>query len=125
MSLFFELEGAYIVIGIFFLLVTLFVTTRDFMPRVALKRGMIGVFVIFSIMIGFHYSMTTSRMKEVERIFNDNGTIICENKMRRTISQSIIISKKLGWRLEGDLLKSDNVVRDFYIARCVEYIYDK
>lgn len=125
MSLFFELEGAYIVIGIFFLLVTLFVTTRDFMPRVAFKRGMIGVFVMFSILIGLHYFITTSRMAEVKRIFNDNGTIICENKMRRTISQSIIISKKLGWRLEGDLLKSDNVVRDFHVARCVEYIYDK
>ena len=125
MSLFLELEGGYIVIAIFFLLVTLFVTTRDFMPRVAFKRGMIGVFVIFSIMIGLHYAMTTSRMEEVKNIFNNDGTIICENKMRRTISQSIIISKKLGWRLEGNLLKSDNVVRDFYVARCVEYIYDK
>jgi len=125
MSLFLELEGGYIVIAIFFLLVTLFVTTRDFMPRVAFKRGMIGVFVIFSIMIGLHYAMTTSRMEEVKNIFNNGGTIICENKMRRTISQSIIISKKLGWRLEDNLLKSDNVVRDFYVARCVEYIYDK
>jgi len=125
MSLFLELEGGYIVIAIFFLFVTLFVTTRDFMPRVAFKRGMIGVFVIFSIMIGAHYAMTTSRMEEVKNIFNNGGTIICENKMRRTISQSIIISKKLGWRLEGNLLKSNNVVRDFYVARCVEYIYDK
>jgi hypothetical protein len=125
MSLFFELEAGYMVIAVFFLAVTLFVTTRDFMPRVAFKRGMIGVFVIFAIMITGHFFMTKSRMDTVKKAFNSGKTIICENKMRRTISQSILISKKLGWRLEGDLLKSDNVVRDFYVARCVEYIYDK
>jgi len=125
MSLFLELEGAYIVIGVFFLLITLFVTTRDFMPRVAFKRGMIGVFVAFSILIAIHYSITTSRMNEVKKMFNNNETIICENKMRRTISQSILISKNLGWRIENDLLKSDDYVRDFHVSRCVEYIYDK
>ena len=125
MSLFLELEGAYIVIGIFFLLVTLFVTTRDFMPRVAFKRGMLGVFVAMSILISIHYSLTTSRMNEVKKMFNNGETIICENKMRRTISQSVLISKKLGWRIEKNLLKSDNYVRDFHVSRCVEYIYDK
>ena len=125
MSLFLELEGAYLAIMVFFLLVALFVTTRDFMPRVAFKRGMIGVFVTFSILIAIHYSLTTSRMAEVKKMFNNGETIICENKMRRTISQSVLISKKLGWRIEGDLLKSDAFVRDFHTSRCVEYIYDK
>ena len=41
MSQFLELEGAYIVIGFFFLLVSLFVTTRDFMPRASILRGII------------------------------------------------------------------------------------
>ena len=125
MSLFLELEGAYMVIGVFFLLVALFVTTRDFMPRVAFKRGMIGTFVVFSILIAIHFSLTTSRMTEVKKMFNNGETIICENKMRRTISQSVLMSKKLGWRLENDLLKNDNFVRDFHVSRCVEYIYDK
>jgi len=125
MSLFLELEGAYMVIGVFFLLVALFVTTRDFMPRVAFKRGMIGTFVAFSILIAIHFSLTTSRMENVKKMFNNDETIICENKMRRTISQSVLISKKLGWRLENDLLKSDAYMRDFHVSRCVEYIYDK
>lgn len=125
MSIFFELEGAYLVIGIFFMLVALFVTTRDFMPRVAFKRGMIGVFVVLSILISIHFSLTTSRMDEVKKMFNNNETIICENKMRRTISQSVLMSKKLGWRIEGNLLKSDNYARDFHVSRCVKYIYDK
>ncbi|MFK5937936.1 MAG: hypothetical protein QM497_06000 [Sulfurimonas sp.] len=125
MPLFLELEGPYMVIGVFFMLVALFVTTRDFMPRVAFKRGMIGTFVAFSILIAIHFSITTSRMNEVKKMFNNDETIICENKMRRTISQSILISKKLGWRIEKDLLKSDDYVRDFHVSRCVEYIYDK
>ena len=122
MPLFFELEIPYIAIGIFFLLVTLFVTTRDFMPKVAFKRGMIGVFVIFAIMISIHYYVTTTRMDGVKRIFNEGKTIICENKMHRTISQSVLISKKLGWRIDGDLFKNKDYARDFHTSRCIDYV---
>ena len=121
MELFFELEIVYIVIGIFFLLVTFFVTTRDFMPKVAFKRGILGVIVIFSIMISAHYFVTTKRIAGVKEIFNNGGTIICENKMRRTISRSVLISKELEWRLEGNYFVSDNFTRDFHTARCVDY----
>jgi hypothetical protein len=121
MELFFELEIAYIVIGLFFLAVTIFVSTRDFMPKVALKRGVIAVVLLFSVMISLHYSITTKRMAGVKKIFNEGGTIICENKMHRTISRSVLISKELQWRLEGDYFKSDNHVRDFLTARCVDY----
>jgi hypothetical protein len=122
MPLFFELEIPYIVIGIFFLGVTAFVTTRDFVPRIAFKRGMFSVGTLFVAMILVHYYVTTVRMDGVKEIFNDGGTIICENKMHRTISQSVLISKKLGWRIEGDLFKSDDIERDFHTSRCVDYI---
>jgi hypothetical protein len=121
MGLFFELEIVYIVIGIFFLVVTAFVTTRDFMPKVAFKRGMIGVFSIFAIMISLHYMVTLKRMNGVKEIFNEGGKIICENKMRRTVSRSVIIAKEYEWRLEGDLFKSPNYERDFHTSRCVDY----
>jgi len=121
MELYFELEVAYIVIAIFFLIVTAFVTTRDFMPKVAFKRGMLSVFTLFFIMINLHYFITTKRMDGVKKIFNEGKIIICENKMRRTISRSVLVSKELDWRLEGDYFKSDNVVRDFHTARCVDY----
>jgi hypothetical protein len=121
MELFFKLEITYIAIWIFFLAVTFFVTTRDFMPKVAFKRGMIGVSVVFALMIGFHYMMTTKRMAGVSEIFNNGGEIICENKMRRTISQSVVLSKKLGWRLEGDYFKNPEYERDFFTARCIDY----
>ena len=121
MERFFELEIAYITIMLFFLAVTAFVTTRDFMPRVAFKRGMLGIGGIFMLMIGVHYMLTTQRMEGVATLFNQGETIICENKMHRTISQSVILSKKLGWRLEGDYFKNDDFERDFFTARCVDY----
>jgi len=121
MERFFILEIAYIVIGLFFLAVTAYVTTRDFMPRVAFKRGMIGVALLFGIMISLHYLVTLKRMNGVAEIFNEGKKVICENKMRRTISQSVIISKDLGWRLEGDYFKNPDFERDFHTARCVDY----
>jgi len=121
MERFFELEIAYIVIGIFFLVVTAIVTTRDFMPKSAFKKGMSGVFAIFAIMISIHYFITTKRMNGVKEIFNEGKTIICENKMRRTISQSVLISKELGWKLDGDYFKNPDFIRDFHTARCVDY----
>ncbi len=124
MELFFELEIVYIVIGIFILSVTAFVTTRDFVPPVAFKRGMISVSMFLFTMIAIHYFMTTTRMDGVKEIFNEGGTIICENKMQRTISQSVLISKDFEWRLEGDLFVSDNYVRDFHTSRCIDHIGD-
>jgi len=121
MDRFFELEIPYMVIMLFFLAVTAFVTTRDFMPKGAFKKGMTGIFTIFAIMIGIHYYVTSARMNGVKEIFNEGNTIICENKMRRTISQSVLISKKLGWHIEGDYFKNPDYVRDFHTARCVDY----
>ncbi len=121
MDRFFELEIPYIVIMLFFLAVTAFVTTRDFMPRVAFKRGILGIFGIFAIMIGIHYYVTNARMEGVKEIFNKGETVICENKMRRTISQSVLVSKELGWHIDGDYFKNPDYVRDFHTARCVDY----
>ncbi len=121
MELFLELEIVYLIIGAFILSVTAFVTTRDFMPKVAFKRGMLMVGGFLVVMIGFHHYMTTSRMEGVKEIFNNNETVICENKMRRTISRSVLLSKKLGWRLEGDKFKNDDYERDFHTSRCIEF----
>jgi len=121
MELFFELEVVYLVIGAFIMIVTLFVTTRDFMPKVAFRNGMIGVGTMVTLMITFHFMMTTSRMEGVKEIFNEGETIICENKMRRTISRSVLLSKELGWRLEGDKFKNDDYERDFHTSRCIEF----
>ncbi len=121
MELFFELEAVYLVIGTFILVVTAIVTTRDFVPKVAFKRGMFGVGGFLFIMITLHYNMTISRMSGVKELFNAGETIICENKMRRSVSRSVLLSKKLGWRIEGDKFKNDDYERDFHTSRCIEF----
>jgi hypothetical protein len=121
MELFLELEAVYIVIGIFILSVTAFVTTRDFMPKVAFKRGMLSVGAFVLIMIALHYNATTSRMQNVEEMFNAGEEIICENKMKRTVSRSVILSKALGWRVEDNLFKNSDYERDFHTSRCIEW----
>ncbi|MCK9454966.1 MAG: hypothetical protein WCY51_01075 [Sulfurimonas sp.] len=122
MELFLELEIVYIVIGIFILTITAIVTTREFMPKGAFKKGMISVGVMVSLMIAFHYNMTTSRMQNVEDMFNKGDTLICENKMRRTTSRSVLVAQKMGWILEDHLFKNDDYERDFHTSRCVEWI---
>ena len=121
MELFLELEAVYLVIGAFIMTITVIVTTRDFMPKVAFKRGVLGVGGMLVLMIGFHYNMTTSRMEGVKEIFNNGETVICENKMRRTVSRSVLLSQELGWRIEGDKFKNDDYERDFHTSRCIEF----
>ena len=121
MELFIELEIAYIVIGIFFLVITAIVTTQSTLPKSSFKYGMVGVTAIFAGMITAHYFTTITRMDGVKELFNKGETIICENKMHKTISRSVLVSKELGWRLEGNLFVSDDVARDFHTSRCVDY----
>ncbi len=121
MELFFELEIVYLVIGAFILTITAIVTTREFMPKVAFKRGMLGVSGFLIFMIGFHHYMTTTRMAGVKEIFNEGKTIICENKMRRTISRSVLLSQEMGWTLDKDKFKNPAYERDFHTSRCIEF----
>jgi hypothetical protein len=121
MDLFLELEIVYIVIGIFILSVTAFVTSRDFVPAGAFKKGMSFVGAFVTIMIILHYNVTTSRMSNVEAMFEEGNTIICENKMRRTISRSVLLSKAQGWQVQNHLFKHVDYERDFHTSRCIEY----
>ncbi len=137
MDLFLELEIVYIVIGIFILTITAIVTSRDFVAYKEIKdkngdvvetvkthsfiKGMLSVGLFVAIMIGAHYNVTTTRMHNVEKMFNEGDTIICENKMRRTISRSILLSQKLGWRVENHLFKNADYERDFHTSRCIEW----
>ena len=122
MPLFIELEVVYIVIGIFILVVTAIATTYpDNLPKGAFKKGLIGVGIDLTIMIVSHYYITTARMEGVKEIFNEGDTIICENKMQRTISRSVLISKSMGWRLDGHFFTSDEHVRDFHPSRYLQF----
>jgi hypothetical protein len=91
-------------------------------PKSAFKRGMSFVGAFVAIMIVLHYNVTTSRMAEVEGLFNSGKTVICENKMRRTVSKSVLLSQDLGWRVEEHLFKNADYERDFHTSRCVDWM---
>ncbi|WP_368028768.1 hypothetical protein [Arcobacter sp. s6] len=122
MELFFKLEAGYLGIAIFVLVITIIVTTRNFVPAGIWKKAIPLMFIIMSIFIGMHYFVTTSRIYEVENTFNNNGKIICENRAIRKVSQSVTIEKSNEWVLENHMLSSPNYSRDFFTARCIKYV---
>ncbi len=115
MEKFLELEGGYLFISFVVLMVTLFVTTRPFMSKGALRNGLIGVGLILSSLIAIHFKITTDRMDEVQSAFNDGKSIICESRMLRKASQSIEINRAKDWKLDGDIFVSPHFVLDHSI----------
>ncbi len=119
MKNFFFLEGAYLILGVIILLITLFVGTRPFMSKGAWKRGLLWVSLVLAIMIGAHYKMTTSRMHEVKIAFEKDLPILCESRMQRKVAQTVTIQKSNEWSLKDDNFISPNYNRPFFAARCI------
>jgi len=119
MSKFLELEGGYLVIALIILLVTIFVSTRPFMPKTALKKGLLWVTAVLVFFIGWHYKITSDRMSSVKSAFNNGQTVICESRAQRKVAQSVDVDKSREWSLEGDLFVSPNFSRPFHTARCI------
>jgi hypothetical protein len=117
---FFELEIGYIIMAVFFLAITAFVTTRPFMPKVAFKRGMLSMLGIMAFFITLHYIVTTNRIADNAKAFHAGKTILCENKGSMQGSQTVIITKKAGWSLKDGIFSNKEFVRDFHSARCTE-----
>ncbi len=119
MKNFFYLEGAYLILGGIILLITLFVTTRPFMSKGAIKRGLFWVTFVLAIFIGGHYKITTDRMLEVKKAFKNNKVIICESRMQRKVAQTVTIEQSNEWILENNNFISPNYSRPFFVARCI------
>ncbi len=116
---FFVLEGGYLAIGLFVLAITLFVSTRPFMPQGAYKKGLSITILILAFFIGGHYKLTINRMAEVSQAFAQDKPILCESRMLRKAAQSVTIQKSKEWSMEGDLFVSPNYSRPFHSARCI------
>jgi len=116
---FFILEGAYIVLGLFILAITLFITTRPFMRKGSVKKGVTFVSLILVIFIGGHFFITKKRIDNVKKAFNANKKILCENRVYTKGAQFITIKKDYNWSIDGYTFKSPNYSRAFHIARCI------
>lgn len=122
---FLELEAAYIIIAIFILVVTAIVTTRSFSPKNSFRKIFPIVFVILLFAILSHYKVTTSRMAEVEALFEEGKTILCENRTKQEYTRSIQISKNTGWVLKDHVFINDEYFKSFHSARCVKMLEKK
>ncbi|RUM70975.1 MAG: hypothetical protein DSZ12_05575 [Sulfurovum sp.] len=119
MKNFFYLEGAYLMIGLFALLITLYVSTRPFMSKGALKKGIFWVSLVIAVMVGTHYFITTKRMKQVRVAFEKDLPILCESRASRIVSQTVIVQKSKSWTLQEDNFISPYYTRPFFTARCI------
>ncbi len=122
MELFFKLEAGYLGIAVFALLVTLFVTTRPFVVKGAHKKGLLLVGSACIVFIGMHFYVTTDRMNGVETAFNNGEKVICESRMVRKVAQSVTVEKSNEWFLNSHMFSSPNYTREFFTARCIEYV---
>jgi hypothetical protein len=116
---FLTLEGGYLVIGLFILAVTAFVTTRPFMAKGSFTKGMSLMTMLLAGAIGSHYFLTTDRMAEVEEAFKAGENVICESRAIRKVAQTVTVNKDKDWQLEDGMFKSSNYTRIFHSARCV------
>ena len=125
MQNFLQLEGGYLIIGLFAIIVALFVGTRPFVGNgKAWKKTVPFVTITMAGFITAHFWVTTSRMAGVKAQFLSGKPVICESKAVRKVAQSIIIDiNKQGWMLIGDEFSSPEYDRSFHSARCLEYIY--
>ena len=119
MGKFLQLEGGYLFIAFVILAVTLFVSTRPFFGKGAVKRGMLSVSLFLAIAIGFHFKLTTDRMNEVTTAFKEGKVIICESRATRKVAQSVDVDINNEWVLKDDVFSSPNYNRGFYSARCL------
>ncbi len=119
MQKFLILEGGYLAIGLFVLLVALLVSTRPFFPKGSYKKALAWTGAVLAVMIGSHYYITTTRMAEVAKAFEQDKQILCESRMLRKVAQFVTIQKSKEWSMEGDLFVSPNYSRPFHSARCI------
>ena len=117
---FLTLEGGYLALGVFILAITLFVSTRPFMPKGSVKKWMPRIFLLIAVFIAVHYIITTDRMRDVKEAFLKNEIVICESRAQRKVAQSIEIKKPREWTLSDDgMFSSPNYARKFFSARCI------
>ncbi len=125
MNMFFKLEAGNLTIALFFLAIATIVATRPFVSAGVKKFILFTVITVFTILIAGHYIVTTGRMEEVKNAFESGKAVECESRMNRKAAQSVVVSKALGWQLEGDLFSNPNYTRTFHAARCIVKVKPK
>ncbi len=120
MGSFFILEGGNLTIALFFILIAIFVSTREFIDKKARRFILFATIFGFLLLIMGHFIITTKRMDGVKKAFSEGKEVICENRLHRKAAQSIKIAKERGWSLDGDNFVNPIYNRPFHSSRCIE-----
>ncbi len=117
MADFFHEEIVFIFISLFVLGITVFVVTRDFMPKKS--KIAIPVMIIFlTLGLVFHYQYRKNNMQEIKEAFENNKTILCVDKTNRASGQ-VVINKRAQWSLKDDLFIHPAFDRGYNIRQCI------
>ncbi len=125
MNKFLVLEAGNLTVAAFFLAIAIVVATRPFVRKEVKRFILIATISIFTILIAGHYYITSKRISEVKSAFASGEKVECESRLNRKAAQSIVISKDLGWKLDGDLFINPNYSRPFHSARCIVKVKPK
>ena len=114
---FFREEIIFIFISLFILGITIFITTREFIP----KKSKIAI-PVMTILLGagliFHYQYRKKTMQEVKEAFEHNRTILCVDKTNRASGQ-VVINKRAQWIIKDDLFINPAFDRGYNIRQCI------
>ncbi len=119
MNTFLELEAGNLSIAFFFLVIAIIVATRPFVRSNVKKFVLFTTISVFALLIAGHYKITIDRMQSVKEAFEAGKEVECESRMNRKAAQSVIVSKKLGWKLENAEFSNPGYSRKFHSSRCI------
>ncbi len=113
---FFKEEFVYILIALFILGITIFVTTRPFVAKGA-RKAIPVVALLLAGLLWLHYSWRMHHIKEVAKAFDEGKNILCLDKTNKYGS---VLVHKGEWQLKNDEFVHPEFPRSYNIRQCIE-----
>ncbi len=115
MENFFKEELIFILISLFILGITVFVTTRPFVDKGARKAiPLVALFLILALVA--HYRFRQNLIEEVKEGFMRGETILCMDKTNKI---GYVIVHKGEWKMEEDNFTHPEFPRSYNIRNCI------